>query len=49
MSYLVLIRHAESTGNLQGIFQGQKDYPLSKAGQKQHDELAAQTSRHAKI
>lgn len=49
MSYLVLIRHAESTGNLQGIFQGQKDYPLSKTGQKQAEELADKLSRHAKL
>lgn len=49
MSYLVLIRHAESTGNQQGIFQGQKDYPLSATGRQQAEELAKKLSRHARL
>ncbi len=49
MSYLILVRHAESTGNQQGIFQGQKDYPLSSNGLKQAEKLAEKLSRHAKL
>lgn len=37
---IMLIRHAESTGNLHGIMQGQFDYPLSETGQQQAQILS---------
>jgi broad specificity phosphatase PhoE len=37
---LWLIRHAESTGNRDGILQGQADLPLSALGQRQARALA---------
>ncbi len=36
---LMLIRHAESEGNVLGVMQGQKDYPLSEVGHQQADIL----------
>jgi broad specificity phosphatase PhoE len=42
---LLLIRHAESTGNRQRRLQGRADYPLTKRGRRQAEELAAALSR----
>jgi broad specificity phosphatase PhoE len=41
MHYLTLLRHGESQGNSEGILQGQTDYPLTPAGVKQAEFLAA--------
>jgi broad specificity phosphatase PhoE len=38
---LILIRHAESQGNVENRFQGQLDYPLSDRGVEQARRLAA--------
>lgn len=38
---LLLIRHAESEGNAEGRFQGQRDFPLSSKGVEQALRLAA--------
>lgn len=38
---LLLIRHAESEGNAAGVFQGQRDFPLSARGLEQAGRLAA--------
>jgi broad specificity phosphatase PhoE len=32
---ILLVRHAESEGNLRGVMQGQVDYPLSELGRQQ--------------
>ena len=37
---VLLIRHAESEGNAEGRFQGQRDYPLSPRGVEQALRLA---------
>jgi len=42
---LLLIRHAESTGNRQRRLQGRADFPLTRRGQRQARELAAAMSR----
>lgn len=42
---LLLIRHAESTGNRQWRLQGRADFPLTKRGRRQAEELAAALSR----
>ncbi len=42
---LLLIRHAESTGNRQGRLQGRADFPLTERGRLQAQELAAVLSR----
>ena len=42
---LLLIRHAESTGNRQGRLQGRADFPLTERGRRQAQELAAVLSR----
>lgn len=42
---LLLIRHAESTGNRQGRLQGRADFPLTEHGRRQAQELAAALSR----
>jgi probable phosphoglycerate mutase len=42
---LLLIRHAESTGNRQRRLQGRADFPLTERGQRQAQELAAALSR----
>jgi probable phosphoglycerate mutase len=34
------LRHGESTGNIEGRFQGQKDFPLTDAGRSQAELLA---------
>lgn len=39
-STLILMRHAESTGNAQGIWQGQMDWPLSERGRSQADRAS---------
>ncbi|MBG0784015.1 MAG: histidine phosphatase family protein [Anaerolineaceae bacterium] len=38
---LVFLRHAESVGNAEGFFQGQKDFPLTPRGGKQVRRLIA--------
>lgn len=35
-----LLRHGQSTGNAQGVFQGQADYPLDETGLRQAQALA---------
>lgn len=42
---LLLIRHAESTGNRQRRLQGRADFPLTRRGRRQAEELAAALSR----
>ena len=42
---LLLIRHAESTGNRQRRLQGRADFPLTEHGRRQAQELAAALSR----
>ncbi len=42
---LLLIRHAESTGNRQGRLQGRADFPLTERGRRQAQELATVLSR----
>jgi broad specificity phosphatase PhoE len=42
---LLLIRHAESVGNAQGIIQGQAEYPLSDLGRQQAKALATRLQR----
>lgn len=41
MHFFTLLRHGESGGNSKGVLQGQLDYPLSPAGEKQAENLAA--------
>jgi 2,3-bisphosphoglycerate-dependent phosphoglycerate mutase len=41
MHWITLLRHGESEGNLQGVLQGQLDYPLTSAGIEQAHKLAA--------
>lgn len=41
MHFFTLLRHGESEGNSKGVLQGQLDYPLSPAGEKQAHNLAA--------
>ncbi len=36
----IFLRHGESTGNAEGYFQGQGDFPLTKRGQEQASALA---------
>ena len=38
---IVFLRHAESTGNAEGYFQGQGDFPLTDLGNEQAHALAA--------
>jgi 2,3-bisphosphoglycerate-dependent phosphoglycerate mutase len=38
--YITLLRHGESTGNVQGLLQGQVDYELSALGRQQSEHLA---------
>ncbi len=40
MRQLILVRHAESAGNLTGRVQGRLDFPLSVEGRRQADRLA---------
>ncbi len=42
---LILIRHAESTANSEGRWQGRADYPLSEAGRSQAGHLLARLER----
>ena len=35
MILLYLVRHGESTGNREGVLQGQSDYNLTETGKKQ--------------
>lgn len=38
---IYLLRHGQSTGNAQGVYQGQADYPLTETGVRQSQALAA--------
>lgn len=38
--HVILLRHAQSEGNAQGVLQGQSDYPLSEIGIQQAEALA---------
>ena len=38
--HIILLRHAQSEGNAQGILQGQSDFPLSDTGVQQAEALA---------
>ena len=38
---IYLLRHGESLGNAQGVYQGQAEYPLSETGLRQAQALAA--------
>ena len=38
---ITFLRHAESTGNAEGYFQGQGDFPLTERGKKQAQALAS--------
>lgn len=42
---LILIRHAESTANSEGRWQGRADFPLSEAGRSQADRLRLRLER----
>ncbi|MBN1305467.1 MAG: histidine phosphatase family protein [Anaerolineales bacterium] len=42
---IILLRHGESVGNLEGRFQGQSDYPLSETGLAQAHALAERWKR----
>ena len=42
MHHIILLRHGESQGNLEGRIQGQADYPLTERGQQQAAALARQ-------
>ena len=42
---LLLIRHGESVGNLQGRIQGQADFPLTERGMEQTQALAERLLR----
>jgi len=37
----IFLRHAESVGNAEGVYQGQKDFPLTKRGESQVKRLIA--------
>jgi broad specificity phosphatase PhoE len=41
MYQITLLRHGESEGNLQGLIQGQADFPLTEAGKDQASRLAS--------
>ena len=41
---IILLRHAESTGNVAGYYQGQSDFPLSPTGIQQANALAQASS-----
>ena len=44
---LLLVRHGESTWNVEGRYQGRMDPPLSVRGEQQADALAAYAAAHA--
>ncbi len=44
---VLLVRHGESEGNVEGRMQGHRDYPLSERGREQAATLAAWLRRHA--
>ncbi len=44
---LVFVRHAESTANAEGRYQGHSDFPLSERGKLQAQKLAAHFGREA--
>lgn len=39
--HFTLLRHGESTGNADGVFQGQEDFPLTESGRKQVRSVAS--------
>ena len=41
ITYLTLLRHGESEGNISGLIQGQSDYPLTSSGVEQAKALAS--------
>lgn len=41
-TYIYLVRHGESEGNVRGIIQGHADFPLTANGKTQASKLAAQ-------
>jgi broad specificity phosphatase PhoE len=45
--HLTLLRHGESTGNVQGLLQGQADYELSPFGRQQTQRLAKRWTAEA--
>ena len=42
---LILVRHGESSANVEGRLQGQRDYPLTRRGRAQAEALAAWSER----
>lgn len=42
---LILVRHGESSANVEGRLQGQRDYPLTRRGRAQAQALALWTER----
>ncbi|EKU22162.1 phosphoglycerate mutase, partial [Nannochloropsis gaditana CCMP526] len=44
-----IIRHGESTGNRQGILQGQRDYPLTDTGRQQAQETGRRLRQDASL
>ena len=46
--HITFVRHGESLGNLQRLFQGQKEYPLSDAGRQQAHTLAETLSKNGR-
>jgi broad specificity phosphatase PhoE len=42
---VILLRHAQSEGNAQGVLQGQSDFPLSEIGLQQAEALARRWHR----
>ncbi len=45
MNSLILIRHGESRGNVEGLFRGRIDYPLTERGKEQAELLASELKR----
>lgn len=44
--FITLLRHGESTGNAEGYFQGQADFPLTERGKEQSRALAGYWTSH---
>jgi probable phosphoglycerate mutase len=44
---LILVRHGQSTANVEGIWQGQMDFPLSKEGRHQAETAGLVLSRES--
>ncbi len=43
---LILVRHAECPGNVDGIFRGRRDFPLTKTGKEQTKLLAKELKNY---